>query len=435
MRFQGLKRYALLIALLPCSTQVFAQGISVDLGKTTTGRYMNLVGNTPGSDGEITDMIFVSPEYAARNKGTSMYFNIDDSFFYKLPAGQFVIVNVEYYDAPGVQIKLVYDAAGKHDGKEHPESITTTGSNKWKSKRFIIDDAYFGNGLGHGADLKLVAAADTMTINAVSVVPFEAYFNYGAINDSLYIRWANHPSGDSYTQIVAKEGEECVATIRNDNYLYVDVNDSFMWGGNHPYLFVSVEYYDADTTLGFRLQYDAVGWNIFKPTPYVYCKGWNSFRTHTFEISDALFQNRMSGLADFRLHIPTQGMAINQILIARLPKMPLPTITNIANFTAWNALESPTFALSQNYPNPFNPSTKIQFSIPSASFVSLKVFNVLGAEIATLVNENKAPGTHQVTWDANGYPSAVYFCRLQTRQTDGGQAGGFTQTKKLVLVR
>jgi hypothetical protein len=70
------------------------------------------------------------------------------------------------------------------------------------------------------------------------------------------------------------------------------------------------------------------------------------------------------------------------------------------------------YSLSQNYPNPFNPSTNIQFSIPNTSFVSLKVFNVLGAEIATLADENKAPGTYQVAWDANGYPSGVYLYRL-----------------------
>jgi hypothetical protein len=68
--------------------------------------------------------------------------------------------------------------------------------------------------------------------------------------------------------------------------------------------------------------------------------------------------------------------------------------------------------LAQNYPNPFNPSTTVQFSIPNTSFVSLKVSNVLGAEIATLVNENKAPGTYKVSWDAGGFPSGVYFYRL-----------------------
>ena len=76
------------------------------------------------------------------------------------------------------------------------------------------------------------------------------------------------------------------------------------------------------------------------------------------------------------------------------------------------ALLPANYTLHQNYPNPFNPSTIIEFSVPITSFVSLKVFNVLGAEMATLVNENKSPGTHRVTWNANGYPSGVYLYRL-----------------------
>jgi hypothetical protein len=76
------------------------------------------------------------------------------------------------------------------------------------------------------------------------------------------------------------------------------------------------------------------------------------------------------------------------------------------------ALLPVNYTLDQNYPNPFNPSTTIQYSTPTASFTSLKVFNVLGAEIATLVNEFKVPGTYQVTWNANGYPSGVYLYRL-----------------------
>ena len=85
------------------------------------------------------------------------------------------------------------------------------------------------------------------------------------------------------------------------------------------------------------------------------------------------------------------------------------------------------FSLEQNYPNPFNPSTIISFGVPSKSFVSLKVFNVLGAEIATLVNENKVPGTYQVTWDASGYPSGVYLYRLI--------AGGKVLTGKMNLLK
>ncbi len=85
------------------------------------------------------------------------------------------------------------------------------------------------------------------------------------------------------------------------------------------------------------------------------------------------------------------------------------------------------FTLSQNYPNPFNPSTTMSFSIQNRAEVSLKIFNFLGEEVATLVSGNRDAGTHTVQWDATGQPSGVYFCRLLT--TD------FVQTEKLVLVR
>jgi hypothetical protein len=84
-------------------------------------------------------------------------------------------------------------------------------------------------------------------------------------------------------------------------------------------------------------------------------------------------------------------------------------------------------ALEQNYPNPFNPSTNISFTLPSKTFVLLKVFNLLGEEVATLVNEELPPGTHLHQWNAGAMPSGVYFYRLQ--------AGSFTETKKLLLLR
>jgi hypothetical protein len=86
-----------------------------------------------------------------------------------------------------------------------------------------------------------------------------------------------------------------------------------------------------------------------------------------------------------------------------------------------------SFALKQNYPNPFNPSTEIQYSIRDRQFTSIKVFDLLGREVASLVNEVKAPGQYSVTWNASGMASGVYFCRTQ--------AGGFVQTIKLSLVR
>ncbi len=85
------------------------------------------------------------------------------------------------------------------------------------------------------------------------------------------------------------------------------------------------------------------------------------------------------------------------------------------------------FCLKQNYPNPFNPTTVISWQLPVRSHVSLKVYDVLGNEVAELVNEEQIAGTHQINFDANGLSSGVYFYKLTARK--------FTETKKLLLMR
>ena len=85
------------------------------------------------------------------------------------------------------------------------------------------------------------------------------------------------------------------------------------------------------------------------------------------------------------------------------------------------------FSLEQNYPNPFNASTAIQYSLPKEGFVTLKVYTVRGQEIATLVDEKREAGTHQVQFDRARLASGVYFYRLRV--------GGYVETKKLVLLR
>jgi ligand-binding sensor domain-containing protein len=92
------------------------------------------------------------------------------------------------------------------------------------------------------------------------------------------------------------------------------------------------------------------------------------------------------------------------------------------------AMNLPTdFFLAQNYPNPFNPSTTIVFALPRASRVTLKIFNRVGEEVATLVNQKLSAGQHEAHWEASGWASGVYFYRLQ--------AEGFAQTKKLMLIK
>jgi len=92
------------------------------------------------------------------------------------------------------------------------------------------------------------------------------------------------------------------------------------------------------------------------------------------------------------------------------------------------------YALHQNYPNPFNPTTDFGYRIADFGFVSLKVYDVLGREVATLVNEVKQPGAYSVRWNASGYPSGVYLYRLSAVGSNGA-AQNFQSVKKLVLVK
>ncbi|MCH7773892.1 MAG: T9SS type A sorting domain-containing protein [Bacteroidetes bacterium] len=86
-----------------------------------------------------------------------------------------------------------------------------------------------------------------------------------------------------------------------------------------------------------------------------------------------------------------------------------------------------TFDLKQNYPNPFNPSTRIAYSLAAQSPVSLKVYDILGSEVATLVNTTQGTGVYEVNFNASNLASGLYFYTLK--------AGSFTSTKKMMLLK
>src|SRR5690606_4090224 len=92
-----------------------------------------------------------------------------------------------------------------------------------------------------------------------------------------------------------------------------------------------------------------------------------------------------------------------------------------------NSLADLKYDLEQNYPNPFNPTTTISYSIPENSFVTIKVFDVLGNEVASLVNEEMETGRHKIDFNAANLSSGVYYYSIT--------AGNFTASKKFILMK
>jgi hypothetical protein len=95
--------------------------------------------------------------------------------------------------------------------------------------------------------------------------------------------------------------------------------------------------------------------------------------------------------------------------------------------TSWESSGPKQFALYSNYPNPFNPSTTIRFDLAESGEVTLKVFTLLGEEVETLVSRMLSAGEHAVQWNAGNQPAGVYLVRLE--------AGGFVQTRKMIVLR
>ena len=120
----------------------------------------------------------------------------------------------------------------------------------------------------------------------------------------------------------------------------------------------------------------------------------------------------------------TTAGGVSANYVAKWGCIPIPV--SVDEDRSGNALPQ-LFRLEQSYPNPFNPTTTISYQIPVAEHVSLKVYDMLGREVSTLVNENKLPGKYKVKFDASKLSSGIYFYQLK--------AGEFTQTKKLVFLK
>jgi hypothetical protein len=131
-----------------------------------------------------------------------------------------------------------------------------------------------------------------------------------------------------------------------------------------------------------------------------------------------------AGVDTLKVSLPAYGSAVF-VIDNVAHTLVLPLLTGVGK--SRSGVIPGEYGLGQNYPNPFNPATTISYQIRSAGGVTLRVYDVLGREVATLVNGYQPPGTYGVTFDGSRLSSGVYFYRLQS--------GSFVNTKKMVLAK
>ena len=161
-------------------------------------------------------------------------------------------------------------------------------------------------------------------------------------------------------------------------------------------------------------------------------------------ISNGIFLSTNDGLNWSRLNEGIGSQTVNSLLLtsdfiyagtkgSSVWMRPLSEIIGMRNISG----EVPkNFYLSQNFPNPFNPGTKIKFQIAKLGNAKLTIYDALGRDIATLVDEQLRPGTYEVEWDASNYPSGVYFYQLQVEPSARSErSDGYTETKKMMLLK
>ncbi len=185
---------------------------------------------------------------------------------------------------------------------------------------------------------------------------------------------------------------------------------------------------------------------------------WNTFTAGTYPGVYSFFSNAMStdwftstgiGSSTPQLFKSTNS-GVNWIANPYFPAVPLYAVTFpseltgyiggsfgaiyktinggvVTGFTQTSTSIPEKFSLSQNYPNPFNPNTVIKWEVPVSGYVSLKVFNAIGNEVKTLVNENQNAGSYSVSLDGSKLPSGIYFYKIT--------AGNFSETKRMVLIK
>ena len=271
----------------------------------------------------------------------------------------------------------------------------------------------------------------------------QIYGNLLAVNSpsSIYLYDISNPSNISYLNKINLKNKNTInpfflSVVLKDNYIYCLEEYSYYSGeGVKTYTEYELLIYDITDRLNVNEIYSLrIGLNLNKLIEYDN-KLFLEYNNYNIAVYDLTLKNHPQKIGDltFNLNDGINNLKIdsNYITISEgldgtlgLDVFKYSYITDLKSYKSKNPS---IFRLFQNYPNPFNPSTKIKYSIPKAENVTLKIYDILGRQIKTLVNEEKPAGKYSVEFNGSSLPSGVYFYQIK--------AGNYIKTKKMLLLK
>jgi hypothetical protein len=348
-------------------------------------------------------------------------------------------------------------ATPPYNSKPQSNIIAVLKGKKDSTKEYVIGAHYDCSGIGMGSTLwnqtwstMKVAGADDNASGVASVLELARILSdpsFGFQNDYTlkFVAFAaeegmpaastsvSHPGSTNYVQKAQARGNNILGMISID-----------MIGYNKTYFAQSVVSNGGlSDSLGNKFKSSNDAYNIgllIDPLPFG-TGTWSDHNSFWLKGIPAIclieyappWKNGKYYTANPYYHKTSDTLeTVNMELVKRVTQSVLAmlvsfggTITDVPEYKPPSIASS--FVLEQNFPNPFNPKTAISYKLSAISFISLKVFDLLGREISILVNEIQPSGKHTVKWNASGMPSGIYYYRLQV--------GQYSETKRCVLVR
>ncbi len=311
------------------------------------------------------------------------------------------------------------------------------------SHAVVAGNLIYDNGYGGGSAINMDCVQDSKIFNnllynnhATGIAMYQIDGAEGSKNNKIYNNTIVHPADGRWAILIvnASTGNTIYNNILINNHSFrgsICIDDLSKTGfvSNYNLLENRLSNDDGNSNMSLT-SWQALGYD-----------------THSQIVipENQLFVDNNNG--DFHLLSSSQPINIGTALVSSVVTIDKDGVTRpqgngfdigayefLSTISVEEELVPQTFVLNQNYPNPFNPSTKISWQSPVAGFQTIKIFDILGNEVATLINEFKNAGTYEIEFDAFAFSSGIYFYRIAI-SSDKLQNGFIVESKKMILIK